>query len=359
VAQFSHREEYFSDRVGGTNESLARTYYDARAMPVQILLQRSGETSQTLAQQTRNVAGLVTKRRTDQLAVTGPMPWIESNWAFDSLGRVSSQTVQKGANVGGATQQVAQQTLSYFGNDDPLQLVHTIGAGGAGANSKTYAFGYDWRHQLTSTTATQTALGVAPFVTAGTAFSGAYGYGNAGRFATANVGNGAGAMAGSEIKKRTVDYCYDLVDKEQVVALKQTVGGSSCTGAAYASYVYDSAGNQTQRNYPGVVGGNPLTSPAVGASAETFDYVYDGEDRLRRVTKKVAGVVTGSEEYWYDEQGGRAGVLKRDAAGAKVELRWFVGNNQTHFDAAGVVTKIYSHLVMGTPVARVERTSNT
>jgi hypothetical protein len=39
----------FNGRVGGTNESLARTYYDARAMPVQILLQRNGETSQTQA----------------------------------------------------------------------------------------------------------------------------------------------------------------------------------------------------------------------------------------------------------------------------------------------------------------------
>jgi hypothetical protein len=30
-----------------------------------------------------------------------------------------------------------------------LQMVHTIGATGAGVNSKTYAFGYDFRHQLT------------------------------------------------------------------------------------------------------------------------------------------------------------------------------------------------------------------
>ena len=51
-------------------------------------------------------------------------------------------------------------------------------------------------------------------------------------------------------------------------------------------------------------------------------------------------MVTGSEEYWYDEQGARVGVLKRDPAGAKQELRWFIGDTQAHYDAAGVVTKV-------------------
>ncbi len=145
---------------------------------------------------------LVTKRRTDQVAATGPMPWIESNWAYDTLGRVTSQTVQKGANVGGAPEQVAQQVLAYLGNDDPASLVHTMGAGGANANTKTFTFGYDWRHQLTSTVASQTARGAAPYVSAGTAFSGTYGYGNAGRLTKANVGVGAGALTGGEVKVR-------------------------------------------------------------------------------------------------------------------------------------------------------------
>ena len=128
---------------------------------------------------------LVTKQRTGQVAATGPMPWIESNWAYDTLGRVTSQTVQKGANVGGAPEQVAQQVLAYLGNDDPASLVHTMGASGANANSKTFTFGYDWRHQLTSAVASQTARGAAPYVSAGTAFSGTYGYGNAGRLTKA------------------------------------------------------------------------------------------------------------------------------------------------------------------------------
>ena len=106
--------------------------------------------------------------RTDQVVATGSMPWIESNWAYDTLGRVTSQTVQKGANVGGAAQGVAQQTLAYFGNDDPSSLVHTMGASGANANSKTFTFDYDWRHQFTSAVAAQSALGgTGSFATAG------------------------------------------------------------------------------------------------------------------------------------------------------------------------------------------------
>jgi hypothetical protein len=128
-----------------------------------------------MAQQTRNVAGLVTKRRTDQVAATGPMPWIESNWAYDTLGRVTSQTVQKGANVGGAPEQVAKQVLSYLGNDDPSTLVHTLGPATGVVNTKTFTFGYDLRHQLTSADAAQSALGAAPYVSAGTSFSGTYG----------------------------------------------------------------------------------------------------------------------------------------------------------------------------------------
>ena len=211
------RYTYYRDYVGGSSETTSRTNYDARAMPTRIDLSRTGGTTQIMAQQTRNVAGLVTARKTTQLAATGAMPWVESNWQYDALGRVASQTVNKAANVGGATEQVAKQTLTYNGNDDPSQLVHTLGA----ANIKTFSFTYDWRHQLLTATAAQNAMGVAPFASSGgTAFSGVYAFGNAGRFTKATVGVGAGAMTGSEVKPRSVDYCYGNADKEQVTALK-------------------------------------------------------------------------------------------------------------------------------------------
>jgi RHS repeat-associated protein len=75
------------------------------------------------------------------------------------------------------------------------------------------------------------------------------------------------------------------------------------------------------------------------------------------VTKKLAGVVQGSEEYWYDEQGARTQVVKRDAAGTKTELVWFLKDSEYHYDGAGVLTKTYAHANLGTPVARIERTA--
>ncbi len=138
---------YYRDNVGGSaNETTATTDYDARGLPLQVKLSRTGITTQTGAVQTRNVAGLVTKRRTDQLAATGTMPCIESNWNYDVLARVTSQTVQKGSVGGGATAtQVARQQLAYTGSDDPTSLVHTMGPTTA-PNVRNLAFTYDARH---------------------------------------------------------------------------------------------------------------------------------------------------------------------------------------------------------------------
>jgi RHS repeat-associated protein len=88
--------------------------------------------------------------------------------------------------------------------------------------------------------------------------------------------------------------------------------------------------------------------------------VYDGKDQLRRATKKnSANFVQGSEEYWYDPFGQRIAIVKRDAVGAKTEMIWFIGDTEAHYDAEGKITHIYSHLSMGTPIARVDRTNDT
>lgn len=41
------------------------------------------------------------------------------------------------------------------------------------------------------------------------------------------------------------------------------------------------------------------------------------------------------------------------------ELTWFFADTEAHYDATGAPTKAYSHVALGTPAARVERTSNT
>jgi RHS repeat-associated protein len=38
---------------------------------------------------------------------------------------------------------------------------------------------------------------------------------------------------------------------------------------------------------------------------------------------------------------------------------WFIGDTEAHYDGTGTVTHVYSHLALGTPVARVDRTANT
>lgn len=89
-----------------------------------------------------------------------------------------------------------------------------------------------------------------------------------------------------------------------------------------------------------------------------MDFVYDGKDQLRRATKKQAGAIVGSEEYWYDDTGQRITILKRDANGTKSGRIQFRGEMEVHYDQADVRTHSYLHLSLGTPVARVKRTSS-
>jgi RHS repeat-associated protein len=311
------RNTVYGDTFGGSSRTVSEMTYDARGLPAQMRLFRTGEPHQTLAVQTRNVAGLVTKRRTN---TTGAMPFVESNWTYDKLGRVASQVVQKGP---GPTQ-VVRQDLTYFGNDNPKTLTHYLGT-----TPKQFQYGYDLRHQLTSVAST----------TAGY-FTANYSYGVDGRFTRATEAQTIAPLpAGTEVKPRDVHYVYGGTDPEQATALTNVSNGQT-----YASYTYDAAGNQITRTYP--------------ATNESWDYVYDGQDQLRRATRKRNGVVQGSEEYWYDNDGQRIAVVKRNAAGTKTELIWFIGDTQAHYNGAGAVTHVYSHLSMGTPVARVDRTGN-
>jgi len=309
----------YHDSVEGTNETRSRTYYDARGLPSRMDLIRTGQPTESIAVQRRNVAGLVTRRRTE--IAGGPMPFVESLWTYDPLGRITRQLVRKGP----VPTQIVRQDLTYFGNDDPRTLTHSLGT-----TSQRLDFGFDLRHQLAKVVST----------TAGY-FSASYVYGAGGRFTRVMHAQTISPLPpGTEVQPRDVRYVYGGADPEQITALTH-VG----SGTTYASYTYDPAGNQLTRAYP--------------ATGESWDYVYDGSDRLRRATKKLNGVVQGSEEYWYDGEGQRIAVLKRDASGAKTELIYFLGDTEAHHDASGAVTHVYSHLSLGTPVARVDRTGNT
>src|SRR5262249_13294376 len=85
---------HYRDFVAGGNEPMWTVALDARGLPASITLDGGGVGHQTLAVQTRNVSGLVTKRHTD--VAKSPMTFIESTWSYDPLGRVASQVVQQG-----------------------------------------------------------------------------------------------------------------------------------------------------------------------------------------------------------------------------------------------------------------------
>ncbi|MGE0402087.1 MAG: RHS repeat-associated core domain-containing protein [Kofleriaceae bacterium] len=297
-----------------------RTSYDGRGLTssIEVSFDRGVTYPNQPTVQTRNVAGLVTKRRTN--VTSGPMSFVESNWTYDKLGRVTNQTVQKSGPT-----QVARQALTYFGNDDVKTLQHFLGA-----TSRTFSYTYDLRHQITGAIENDASY-----------FKGGYQYGAAGRLTRVRHDRTATPPGADPRLVRYVNYVYGGTDPEQVTALTNVSNGST-----YATYTYDDAGNQTTRAYP--------------ATNELFEYTYDGQDQLRRVVRKVSGVVQGSEEYWYGMDGNRTQVLKRDAAGNKTELIWFIEDVEAHYqvnvDGTTTLTKTYAHVSDGTPIARIERT---
>jgi len=258
----------------------------------------------------------------------GAITYAESAWTYDKLGRVESQTVKKGASL----DQVVKQQLHYFGNDDPATLDHWLGT----TNQKHFVYTYDLRHQLTNVGET-----ILP-----NAFTATYAYGpnggSWGRFSAANVN--AASLPNGDVKVRNLNYIYSGSDPEQLTTLKTTSGNKT-----WASYTYDLAGNQLSRDYPS----NPHPSN------EHWDYVYDGKNQLRRVTKKVNNVVQSSEEYWYDYKNTRTLIVTRNAGGTKTGARWFIEDTEAEYDATGVVTRAYGHVSMGTPVFRVDRSADT
>jgi RHS repeat-associated protein len=327
----SPRLATYLDSVGGTNHTSAQVHYDARGLPHHIQLTSGDGLDTGVATTTRNVAGLAIDQYTN---ITGsPITAIHSLWTYDGLGRVASQVVQ--TSPGPA--RVAEQDLSYFGNDDPNTLDHYLGE----SNHKQLQYLYDPRHQLLQANETTTP----------NYFSGQYTFGPAGRFTTAT--EKSLLPPNSDVTPRDVTYQYGtedgVHDSEEVLALL-----NRSDGTPFATYDYDAVGNQTVRCL------GSLEYETDTCSGESWRFLYDGKDRLRRASHfDSLGNLRGSEEYWYDPDGKRTQTVKRDNLGNKTEFVYWVGDVEAHYDDSGNVTHIYSYLSMGTTVARVDRTSNT
>lgn len=312
---------YYYDYPAAERATWSNVVYDNRGLPRELQLSLSATTPTSIVGvQTRNVAGLVTARRSD--VADSPMTFVESKWSYDKLSRVTNQVVQQGP---GPTQ-TARQRLAYFGNDDVKTLDQWLGA----SNHKHFTYEFDWRHQLTTV-----GESLLP-----NAFTAAYAYGTAGRFSSAR--ETVASLPNSDVRPRNVTYQYNGTDPEEVTALVNVSNGKT----AWA-FAYDPAGNQTMRC------SGPIVSGSCTGADET-DYVYDGNDRLRRATRKRGGTPQGSEEYWYDGHGDRNIVVKRDSSGNKTETLWFIGEDEAHYDGSGNWVHTYVHVTMGTPVARVD-----
>jgi RHS repeat-associated protein len=311
---------YYYDVVGSTycqSGGLSQSEYDNRGYPYAIEYMSclyDPSTHYNYVVNTRNVAGLVTRRFNE--AGDQSLVDVESDWSYDQLGRTTSQSVESGS----PSVAIAQQSVSYYGNDDPSILDQYLGS-----NHKTFTYGYDQRHQLVSALETTTP----------NYFSGTYEYGLAGRFTSATETTLSSPPSNSDVVPRDVTYEYAGADMEEVTAL---LNGD---GSTFASYTYDDAGNQLTRTYPG--------------TGESWVYVYDGKNQLRRVTKALNGAITGTEEYWYDERGNRTNTVKRDGAGNISEMIWWAGGVEAHYDASGNITHAYTYIALGKPVIRTDR----
>ena len=252
--------------------------YDDRGNPAQLGWKPAAGTS-GLGGALGRVAGLVTQRAATIAGYAQGWKNFQSDFTYDVLTRVASQTVTN-ASANPPTQ-VAKQQLDYFGSDDPARLRHWMGTA-----AYDFTYGYDALHELTSVTE------------AGNKYSGTFAYGQAsgtlaagtgsGKLRTAHVATQVG-LSGSMVAPRDVSYAYaGTVDPEAPTSLVNTGGG-----ATLRSYAYDPAGNQTQVYY-----GVQDTTPDVA-------FIYDGDDQLRRATTYTAGTTTvsGIEEYYYDHTG--------------------------------------------------------
>lgn len=308
----------YNDGFDKLSELTASTQlYDAIGRPSAIRLSRGAVTT-TIAQQSRNSAGLVISRSSPLSVGT-----VTSAVTYDFLGRLTGQKVTKTTTPTA----VASQTLSYTGNDDISQLITSTGS-----TSRELNYYYDVRHQLTHARAPDGLL------------SATYAYGPAGRFVSAYESQTLAPIpVGSEVVARDVTYAYGGSDPEQVTSLGLTSGG------LFSSYTYDASGNQTSRCYGGV------TAACPGAKTS---YTYDGSDHLRRVGKATGATNQGSEEYWYDGAGSRLASVTRSPTGI-TGLTWFIGGVEALYTPTGTLSKVTSHISAGTPVARVVRTGST
>lgn len=285
--------------------SIRRTY-DGRGLPLRVEWLNQSPPRE-IARFERNSAGRITDAYMDDLYGVdrhGTMT------RYDSLGRVTSHRgIYSTDGVYPYTR--ASQTYTYGATDELATLTSYL----VGVPTRTMQFEYDDRHQLRYALDNQN-------------FEGQYAYDTAGRFTSAYVT----ATGAPDAHPRNVDYFYGGSDPEQVTALMQFG-----TTTPAVEYVYDDAGNVTQRV--------EHTSPPA-----QFSFRYDGD-----LNQRVATNPSGDKElYFYDGAGSRALAIRKTAGGTYDRARWWFGETEIWFDGDGLEDKTWVHIGLEQATARIQ-----
>jgi RHS repeat-associated protein len=232
---------------------------------------------------------------------------------YDMRGRVTRFMVESRGGLFMVNR--ADQTYTWSQNSDLRSMTTSLAAG----TTRTFNFGYDARHQLTTATG--------PF-----SYNATFGYRPGGKLDAVAVS----ATGVPSITKRNVVYDYEADDPDAVSALLDATSGQP-----WASYQYDESGNAIVRNLAGTVGTD-------------HTHVYDGADQQRKVT-----AADGSREiYFYDEDGRRRFILTFGAANGPLQrVRWTLGDTEIHFTGSGVISKAYAYVNLDGPIARIDGTN--
>lgn len=269
----------------------------------------------TVADLTRNGAGVVTQRLTNTANRTGfSKPTF--SYGYDRHGRVISLIASDPADPTTANRQRYKQETEYFENGEVKLVREQLGTASQPVSTTNYT--YDHRHQLTS--ATQTG---------GVGYFGQFTYTQGGRLDSANVA----ALGGHRVPVRNVGYRYNPGDPQQLDALRKRGDGTDL-----ASYQYDKAGNTTRRALPD---GTAVTQ------------TWDGP-RLRKVTK-----ATGEKEIYFYDGSTRVAAARYTSSGAFVDVRRWFGDLEVH-QAAGQSKQYRQHVQAGSEsVARIDGPAST
>ena len=230
-------------------------------------------------------------------------------WSYDALGRPTQLAVQGRLSEASPWQTAASHAMTYFARDDVrTATVHV--AVGSEARTEEWGFEYDARHQLIGATSN--------------AYDGAWTYTPGGRLLTVFADLGSTG--------RDYTYVYTAAEDGDPETVDYIVDNYA---QATRDLTWDRTGNLRERQV-----------------APDAIYRYDGADDLREARTGVGSSATRGV-YWYDAGGQRQLALTIDPAGQPLELRFWLGDTEIHYDAAGAVTQTLAYVSLGDPVARI------